>query len=192
MLYFSSMLLTYFIARSLYLLIPFPCFPHPSDPFPRYHQFVLCFYESVSIFCLFVHFLNHLFAKSPNCQFCFLWHKDLKIYTVTLPKEVTSFEVNRQYALPYYCGGVKTVMIRWFHTTEREATFPNLGKLRKGFTKEVLLDLGLRSCITRERKVSREGQQGCGENSKKRGSLSGGIRILYDAMCLRELHYSLF
>ena len=45
-----SLLLTYFIHSSLYLLIPYPCLACPSFSLPvGIHSFVLCICESVSV-----------------------------------------------------------------------------------------------------------------------------------------------
>lgn len=58
MLYVS---MTYFIIRSVYLLILFICFTYPPTTLPAgNYLFVLCIYESVSLFviCLLVLFFR--------------------------------------------------------------------------------------------------------------------------------------
>ena len=57
MLYITSLWLTCFITRSLYLSISLTYFIHPPTSLPYgNHQFVLCIYESVLIY-LFICFI---------------------------------------------------------------------------------------------------------------------------------------
>lgn len=52
--------------------------------------------------------------------------------------------------------------------------------------KQAILDLGLKSHIVLEGWVRRKGREGTGENFRKRGSLSKGIKILHGTISLGD------
>ena len=73
MLYITTLLIIYFIAASLYLLISLTYFTHPPTALPTSnHQFVLHIYESVSVCCVYS-FIFEIPHISEIIQYLFIF-----------------------------------------------------------------------------------------------------------------------
>jgi len=88
--------LTYFIAGSLYLLIPFPYFAHLTTAIPSgNHQIVPCIYELVCLSCLFFFFR---FLKYVKSQGICLALSDLTTLSI-IPSRVIPIVTNNKISL---------------------------------------------------------------------------------------------